>query len=90
MPTDAQYTAYMSFMRIVHQKLRNITEKCAPPSTLQEASVYRHKDAFVGMVITMEESSSVYEALFTPIEHTLHLAGQDEATKRLLHIEVCP
>lgn len=88
MPTDAQYTGYLSFTRIVHQRLRNIT-KCVPPSTLQEISVYRHKDAFVGLVVTMEESSSTYEALFTPIEHSLHLAGQDEATKRLIHIEVC-
>lgn len=87
-PTDAQYTAYLSFTRIAHQRLRNITQNCVPPSTLQEVSVYRHKDSFVGLVVTMEESSSTYEALFTPIEHSLHLAGQDDATKRLIHIEV--
>jgi len=89
MPTDAQYTAYLSFTRIAHQRLRNITQNCVPPSTLQEVSVYRHKDSFVGLVITMKEATSVYEALFTTIDHSLHLAGQDEATKRLIHIEVC-
>ena len=89
MPTDAQYNGYLSLMRIAQHKLRNTTQDCIPPSTLQEVSVYRRKDTFVGLVITMEESSSVYEALFTPLEHSLHLAGQDEATKRLIHIEVC-
>ena len=89
MPTDAQYNGYLSLMRIAHQKLRNMTQNCMPPSTLQEVSVHKHKDSFVGLVVTMEESSSVYEALFIPVEHSLHLAGQDDATKRLIHIEVC-
>lgn len=88
MPTDAQYTAYSSFMRIAHQRLRNITQNCIPPSSLHEASVYQHKDSFVGLVVTMEGASLMYEALFTPIDHSIHLAGQDDATKRLIHIEV--
>ena len=90
MPTDAQYNGYLSLMRIAQKKLRNMTQNCIPPSILHEVSVYRHKDSFTGVVVTMEESSLEYQALFTPIEHSLHLAGQDDATKRLLHIEVCP
>ena len=90
MPTDAQYNGYLSLMRIAQKKLRNTTQNCIPPSSLHEVSVYRHRDSFGGLVVTMEESSLEYQALFSPVEHTLHLTGQGDATKRLLHIEVCP
>lgn len=88
MPTDAQYTAYTSLYRIFTKRLNNLTSDCTPPSNLQEVSVYQLADTFNGLVITMAEATSVYEAFFTPIDHVIHLGGQDEATKRLIHIQV--
>ena len=88
MPTDAQYTAYMSLHRIATKRLSNMTTGCTPPSSLQEVSVYQQADTFSGLVVTMTEATSVYEAFFTPIDHVIHLGGHDEATKRLIHIQV--
>jgi len=86
MPTDAQYTAYMSLHRIAVKRFSNIS--CVPPSNLNEVSVYQHGDTFSGLVVTMGEATSVYEAFFTSIDHVIHVGGQDEATKRLIHIQV--
>jgi len=88
MPTDAQYTAYTSLQRISIKHLNNLTTSCTPPSNLLEVSVYHQADTFNGLVVTMAEATSVYEAFFTPIDHVIRLGGQDEATKRLIHIQV--